>query len=127
MKLLEERTWFGDHEIVYESNKPYTFLLTKLSGMAGSFLPIEKVEEKWSWTDAAVFIEIRFVLHGSGCQFTIERRGDYLDMEVLRYFNSLLFTDEYRFEYSPKEESIYFISAGEKATFETEGIVFVDL
>jgi hypothetical protein len=127
MKPLAERTWSSDHEIVYESNKPYTLLLTKLSEMAGPFLPIEIIKEEWSWTDTAVLIHIRFVLHGFDCHFDLQRRGDYLDMEVIQYFNGLLFTDDYLFEHAPKEESIYFISTAEKAALEEQGVLFADL
>lgn len=127
MKPLSERIWSGDHEIVYESHRPYTFLLTTLSQIATPFLPLLQIEEEWIRTDAAISIQLRFVLFDSDCRFQLQRRGDYLDMDVLRYFNGLLFTDEFRFEHAPAEESIYFISAAEKAAFEREGIVFADL
>lgn len=125
MKTVKERTWSGDLEIVYEESKPYKFLLEKLSSIASPVLQFENIHEEW-FRDANGEIDIQTIYTSAhqSHSFWTERRGDYLNMNVLFLMNLQLKLTKYKFEYSYEQESVYFINAHEKLKLQDEGVVF---
>jgi len=124
MKLIEQRTWYGDFERVTEDYKPYTKLFTDLSAMLENGSVISDVKETWNRNGEGIDIKISYLSRDKIYDIRTKRSGDYFNMDVLFLLNTQIKFPGYKFEGSYTKECIYFINDSEKIKLENEGIVF---
>jgi hypothetical protein len=125
MKSLNSRIWCGDLEIVYATESPYVHLFQNLASLANDVLFLESIHEYWAdEPNETINIKIEYTIDNTLHTIWTLRSSDFLNLELLFLLNKQLNLTEYKFEYSHKSESIYFITGAEKMELEKEGIVF---